>query len=406
MALNMQIKEFVQKNIWTLTVAGFFLWLAMSAVSGAVAGMLVAQKMVPGLVSHQPSFRIPSTSSTVAVDEDVNTPTTTQIRLVPLQMEDFTLRAIPESIFNRRSPVGVVYARKKTAVSQNFLAEDEQLGRAVALTSDGWFVTTRLILENAKMNDLLIWHAGRAYQVEKGILDKSTNAVFLKTNARDLSVTAFADYWSGRTGLAAWLEPSAEQFAPSSIIAIRHIFHSEPVSSDKPERRIVAMGDLKLMELGSPLWDAKGALIGLVESSVDGRLLILPGSSLSSSLQSVMVGGTVERANLGVFAMDLALARLISEQVEDFPNRGAWLREDKKLGRSVVKDSAADRAGLKTGDVILQVDRDILDGSLDLSDVIMQYRAGSTVNLRVWRAGEELEVPVTLGSQTTSESLL
>lgn len=182
--------------------------------------------------------------------------------------------------------------------------------------------------------------------------------------------------------------------------------HSDPVLSDKPERRIVAMGDLKPLELGSPLWDAKGALIGLVETSVDGRLLIVPGSSLSSSLQSVMAGGEVERANLGVYSIDLAVARLIGEQAEGFPSRGAWLREDKKLGRAVIKDGAAEKAGLKTGDVILQVDRDILDGSLDLSDIIMQYRPGSTVNMRVWRAGEELEVPVTLGAQTTSEPLL
>lgn len=402
----MSIKEFAKKNVWALSVAGFFLWLAVSAVSGAVSGMVAAQKMVPGLVSHQAYFKIPNASGTVAVDEPVSMPTTTQIRLVPLQMEDFTLRAIPESIFNRRSPVGVVYAHKKTAVSQNFLSEDEQLGRAVALTSDGWFVTTRQVLENNKAADLLVWHAGRAYQVERGVLDRSTNTVFLKTKARDLSVTAFADYWSGRTGLAAWLEPSAEQFAPSSIIAVRHVSHSDPVLSDKPERRIVAMGDLKPLELGSPLWDAKGALIGLVETSVDGRLLIVPGSSLSSSLQSVMAGGEVERANLGVYSIDLAVARLIGEQAEGFPSRGAWLREDKKLGRAVIKDGAAEKAGLKTGDVILQVDRDILDGSLDLSDIIMQYRPGSTVNMRVWRAGEELEVPVTLGAQTTSEPLL
>ncbi len=402
----MPIKEFAKKNVLALSVAGFFLCLAMSAMSGAVSGMVVAQRMVPGLVSHQSSFKIPNASGTVAVDEPASMPTTTQIRLVPLQMEDFTLRAIPESIFNRRSPVGVVYAHKKTAVSQNFLPEDEQLGRAVALTSDGWFVTTFSILENSRVADLLIWHAGRAYQVERGVLDKSTNTIFLKTNARDLSVTAFADYWSGRTGLAAWLEPSAEQFAPSSIIAVRHVTHSDPVLSDKPERRIVAMGDLRLAERGSPLWDAKGALIGVVEESADGRLLIVPGSSLSSSLQSVMAGGEVERANLGAYSIDLAVARLIGEQAEDFPSRGAWLREDKKLGRAVIKDSAADRAGLKTGDVILQVDRDILDGSLDLSDIIMQYRPGSTVNLRVWRAGQEMEIPVTLGSQTTSEPLL
>jgi S1-C subfamily serine protease len=55
--------------------------------------------------------------------------------------------------------------------------------------------------------------------------------------------------------------------------------------------------------------------------------------------------------------------------------------------------------------VILRVERDILDGTLDLGEILADYRPGATVTLRVWRDGTDFDLPVTLGSVTTSEPL-
>ncbi|MFA6504416.1 MAG: PDZ domain-containing protein, partial [Patescibacteria group bacterium] len=113
----------------------------------------------------------------------------------------------------------------------------------------------------------------------------------------------------------------------------------------------------------------------------------------------------IDHASLGVFTLDRMLIRSTASD-DVTPSRGAWIKEDKRTGRAIVKDGAAEKAGLKSGDVILRVDRDIIDGSSDLSDIILQYRSGSDVTLRVWRIDKEIDVPLKLGTQVTSEVIL
>jgi serine protease Do len=56
----------------------------------------------------------------------------------------------------------------------------------------------------------------------------------------------------------------------------------------------------------------------------------------------------------------------------------------------------ADEVGLRTGDVIVTVDRAPVDENHDLGDLLAQYEPGDRVALGVWRAGESVNVRVTL----------
>ncbi|MFA6100035.1 MAG: S1C family serine protease [Patescibacteria group bacterium] len=382
-------------SVWiTVVIVGT---VVLSALSGGLAGAWMAARIVPS--SNPGNFRVLSATSTANGTATQTAVSSTSIKLVSVQMQDSSERVVPEPIFNRRSPVGLIYARKK-AFGDSLLVNQDLQGRVVAMTSDGWFVTPPQVIAGWRVAEMLVWYDGHAYKIEKAILDKSTQAVFLKTSARDLPAIPFADLWSTRTGLAAWIESAPSELAPSSVEALRAVIENDPVSSDHAYRRLVAQGTLRKEEQGSPVWDAKGALIGIAESSADGRLSLIPGSSLSASLQSLVGSGQISHALLGVYSLDRGLIRLATT-VTDMPNRGAWI-----TGRAILKDSVAEKAGLKINDVILQVDRDIMDGSSDLSDIILQYRPGSNVTLRLWRAGKEIEVSVTLGTQITSEAIL
>jgi S1-C subfamily serine protease len=366
--------------------------VVISAVSGGLAGSWMALRTLPN--QNQLNYRIPtSTSSNI----DVQTASSTSIKLVSLQLQDYSERVVPESILNRRSPVGLIYGRKKGYTNESLLANQDLQGRAVAVTSDGWFVTVPQAVQGWKTSEMLVWFDGQAYKIEKTILDKATQAVFLKTNAKNLPATPFADLWSTRTGLASWVESAPSEYAPTSIEALRSQIENEAISSDRVLRRLVATGSARKGEWGSPVWDPKGALVGIVESSADGELELVPGSNLAASLQSLVGSGQISHATLGVFTLDRLLIKSATLDTT-MPTRGAWV-----TGRGIVKDSVAEKAGLKLNDVILQVDRDIMDGSSDLSDIILQYRPGSSVTLRIWRAGKEMDVPVTLGTQVTSE---
>lgn len=386
------ISFFKQPPVWvSLSILGL---VFVSAVSGGIAGGWMAKRVVP---NDQYGFKVPSSTSVAPTQVAV---TSTSIKLVSVKMQDPSERLIPESVLNRQSPVGLIYARKKGFAAESVLSDQELQGRVVAVTSDGWFVTTPRAIEGWRIAEMLVWYNGRAYKIDRALLDKATQAVFIKTSARDLPATPFANLWSTKTGLAVWMESSPNEYSPSSIEALRSQIATEPVSSERAVRRLVALGSLRKGEWASPVWDPKGALVGIVESSAEGRLLVIPGSNLAASLQSLIGGGQITHAVLGVNSLDRTLIRTTAVDAT-MPTRGAWVKESKTLTRSAALEIFPD--ALKINDVILQVDRDILDGSSDLSDIILQYRPGSQVTLRVWRDGKELEIPVTLGNQPTSE---
>lgn len=378
----------------------------LSAIAGSVAGWLAADKTSRFILADYDELvalaegMATGTAKALPLDPDL---VTTTIRLVPLTMLDGSPRLAPKSLLERQTTVGVIYAQKPKTTSLT-LTEDDAVARAVAMTSDGWFVTAHKAIEASLNSNLYIWHNAKMNKVEKMILDSATDVVFLKIDASHVSVASFAKPLSGRTGVGVWLEVGPVQFVPSVIAAVRFTMASEVRSSDKLSRRAVAIGQMAKSEAGTPVWDANGALVGLIESGSGDRLKVIPGAIISGSLQSLMSNQKIEHASLGVRGVNVALVRSLDPNLK-LPEKGVWLNSTDVNLPAIIPGAAGAIAGLKAGDVILQVDRDIIDETLDLGDIILQFVPGANVTLRVWRNGEELDIPATLGKQTTSKTL-
>jgi serine protease DegQ len=69
--------------------------------------------------------------------------------------------------------------------------------------------------------------------------------------------------------------------------------------------------------------------------------------------------------------------------------------------KGVQRTSPAGRAGLEPGDVILTINGQKVGSSRTMLNQIAQLPPGSSANVRVLRAGKELEVPVTVGERPT-----
>ena len=65
---------------------------------------------------------------------------------------------------------------------------------------------------------------------------------------------------------------------------------------------------------------------------------------------------------------------------------------------AVVSGSPADKAGIMTGDVILEIDAIKLDQTTDLATIIKNKKIGDEISLKILREGIEQIIPVTLGS--------
>ncbi len=100
---------------------------------------------------------------------------------------------------------------------------------------------------------------------------------------------------------------------------------------------------------------------------------------------------------LGVNYIDLSgLAGSLTEN--NYWQKGAIIYKDQR-GLAVQKNSPAEKAGLREGDVIISVDNIALTKDNDLADVIQNYLAGDKLTLVYLRDGAENEVEITLVEQ-------
>ncbi len=149
---------------------------------------------------------------------------------------------------------------------------------------------------------------------------------------------------------------------------------------------------------GGPLVNLVGEVVGMNTAIAQGAESIgfaIPADDLRSVAESVENHGRIVRPFIGVRYM------MITEEVAKSLNldreEGALLITDAQRGiPAVVKDSPADKAGLKANDIILEIDGEKLILENDLRSLISEKNIDDTLKLRVLRDCEELEIKVKL----------
>jgi S1-C subfamily serine protease len=367
--------------------------ILLAIVAGGASGTIAAFVVTPTRTVVRDISQSTSTAATSTSTEVVEPP------LVRLEPEIPKPQIPPTFVSRRASPVFSLYRKPRgTAPEERTLSEERELGQAVALTSDGWLVTTASVISSLRLGDIVVWVDGKSVPIERAVSDTINGTAYLKIQANDLTSPAFGQVSDLFVGSETWIERRAFALEPGLIISLRDNLPSvNSVSSEVAARRIRVSGLTRDKDRGAPVWNAKGALIGIVESATGEPLTIIPVSTISDSFTPLLQQGTITHALLGVTSIDLSSWKIDGDR-GTLPSRGAMIKE-------VVKKSLAAAAGLKIGDVILRVDRDIIDGSVDLGELLSEYRPQNAVNFRVLRNGVEVDVSVTLGSHVTGVPL-
>jgi len=149
---------------------------------------------------------------------------------------------------------------------------------------------------------------------------------------------------------------------------------------------------------GGPLFDANGAVVGINaqiysnSGGYQGVSFAIPINLAVQVKDQIVKTGKVAHARLGVQVQTLDQSLADSFKIK-VPN-GA-------LVAKVEPDSAAERAGIKAGDVILKVnDTPIVDAG-QLSARIGTAVPGDKASLEVWRDGKTMTLTATIGSAAT-----
>lgn len=148
---------------------------------------------------------------------------------------------------------------------------------------------------------------------------------------------------------------------------------------------------------GGPLINSKGQVIGVNSAvEVDGRgvAFAIPSNEVSFILKTYAANKQIVRPYLGVRYLSIDREVQILHKLPY--NYGAYITAGSSLTEAVVKDSPAEKAGLKNGDIILSVNNELLRGRKSLRSVIQKYAVGDTVTISVWSENELKNISVTL----------
>lgn len=150
---------------------------------------------------------------------------------------------------------------------------------------------------------------------------------------------------------------------------------------------------------GGPLLNLNGEVIGIntaVASGAENIGFALPINTAKKAIQDVKERGKIVYPFLGVRYV------LVNEQIKNELNLsvdyGALIMKDETTNEpAVVPGSAADKAGLKENDIILEVDGKKITEQNPLYKIIREYNTGDEVQMKVLRDGKEINIKVKLG---------
>jgi serine protease DegQ len=274
------------------------------------------------------------------------------------------------------------------------------LGSGVIIDADkGYVVTNNHVVENAdeitvKLTD------GREFKATKLGADEQSDIALLKIDADDLTALPLADSDVTRVGdfVVAIGNPfGLSQTVTSGIVSalgrsgLNIGGYEDFIQTDAAINRGNSGG--ALVNLNGELVGINTAIFGPNGGNV-GIGFAIPSNMMSSLVSQIVEFGEVRRGMLGIVGgnVDAGLAEAMNSEF----NKGAFVNE-------VTPDSAAAKAGIEAGDIIVAINDKELSGFLELRAKIASMGAGAKVKLTVIRKGKSMDVDVVLGDATKNE---
>jgi serine protease Do len=265
-------------------------------------------------------------------------------------------------------------------------------GSGFAISADGYIVTNNHVVDNAD-KVTVVFDDGKEMTAKVIGTDEKTDLAVVKVDGvTDLPFVKLAD---NEVRVGEWVVAVGNPFGLGGTVT------AGIVSARGRDIAGSAYGDFLQIDAavntgnsGGPDFNLQGEVVGVntaIFSPNGGNVGIafaIPASVVKQVTGQLIQTGTVTRGFLGVGIQDVN--RDIADSVGLKDAAGALVTEP-------TKDSPADKAGVKSGDVITAVDGQAVSNALDLSRTIAGKNPGTAVELSVWRDGKEQKISVTLG---------
>ena len=269
------------------------------------------------------------------------------------------------------------------------------LGSGVIISPDGYIVTNNHVVDGA--TDIHVTMTNREVLPAKVIgADPLTDLAVIKVNATNLPSLPWGNSTQlhpGQTVLA-FGNPYGFQFTVTRGI-ISALNRPNPDASDrrKPGEFIQTDAAINPGNSGGALVDARGELIGINtflisnNGSFSGMGFAIPSQIVEPTVETLIRDGKVSHGYIGIGISDVT------------PDNAKFFQLKNATGALVTQvepNSPGAKAGLRTGDVIAELNEKPVTDAGQLQMEVGQKRPGDTIQLQVLRDGKATTIPVTL----------
>lgn len=291
-----------------------------------------------------------------------------------------------ERFFNqrRRAPRNETPQRRRSDAS----------GSGFVISGDGYVVTNHHVIEDA--TELAVSLGGRQYPAEVKGIDPATDLALLKIDVEEeLDYLEFANSDGVRVGDWIMVIGSPLQLQNSvSVGVVSAKGRSINITADRSlENFIQTDAAINFGNSGGPLVDLRGRVVGIATAINFGAENIgfaVPVNTLKTVLPQLRDTGSVRRGFLGVGIADLEYDEAQAFGLDSA--HGALITSVREAG-------PGEKAGLRHGDIILQVGDHEIANNRDLIDFVSALPPGEKVKLKIFRNGESMFKDVVLGER-------
>jgi len=278
-------------------------------------------------------------------------------------------------------------------------------GSGFVISPDGYIITSSHVVADPEADYTVILEPTKKYPAKVISRDPISDIAILKINVKGLPYLELGD--------SDKIELGEEVVAVGNALGEFHDTVSSGIISGM-SRAITAFSGLtdRVAQLrgliqtdaainpgnsGGPLVNMEGKVIGINTAMVMGAQNIgfaIPINYAKKDLEEVKKYGKIRRPFLGV--RYVLLNKMIAEKNKLPVDYGALIVRETLGESAVVKGSAADKAGLKEYDIILECNSEKITVKNPLDNILQKLKIGEEIKLKVLREGKKITLKAKL----------
>jgi serine protease Do len=277
-------------------------------------------------------------------------------------------------------------------------------GSGFIIRADGLIVTNKHVVDDTSATYTVLTNDGKEYPAKVLSRDPTNDIALVKIEAQNLPTLSLGDSSKleiGQTVIAIGNSLGEYRNTVTSGIVSgigRTITAGGSVSgSEQLEGVIQTDAAINPGNSGGPLLDIGGAVIG-INTAIDqqGQLVgfAIPVNDIKHDLDSFNKNGSIVKPFLGV--RYVIVNDTVKEENNLSINYGALVTGDSG-SPAIVSGSAAAKAGIKSGDVILEVNGQRVDEDHSLAAQLKNFNPGDAVKMKILSGDQTKDITVTLG---------